>query len=212
MDYGCDASSAYHTDMAEVYTDNFSYSSSVTVKYRSDYSAADWYNLIKFNLDRNRPMQYGIPGHSIVCDGYWETSNPVTKSYHMNYGWSGTSEDTWYSLDALAGGNPEDEDIIHRTYPSAALGYSLSGTYYPFPIYRYFDMDATGSNATFLSGHKLQTLPWIKILGVGTASYVKFYGSTGQATKLYTRGDQTKGVAIRNGGMRFIHSGGIRLR
>jgi hypothetical protein len=212
MEYGCDGSSAFHIDMADVYTENFSYSSSVTVLYRADYSAYGWYDLIKFNLDRNRPLQYGIPDHSIVCDGYWETTNPVTKTYHMNYGWSGTAEDTWYTLDALLGGNPNVEDMIHRTYPASALGFSLSGTYYPNPVYRYFDMDAAGSNATFQSGHKLQTLPHNKIIGIGTTGFVKFYGSSGLPTLIFTNGDQSKGIDIQNGGVRLSNNGGFRLQ
>lgn len=211
MDYGCEGSSAYHTDMADAYVNNYSYSSNITIKYRSDFTANEWFDLIKFNLDRNRPMQYGIPDHSIVCDGYWETTNPVTKTYHMNYGWSGTIEDTWYTLDALLGGNPSQEDMIHRTYPSTALGYSLAGTYYPVPMFRYFDMDAAGSNAVFMGGHKLQTLPWIKIIGSGTASYLKFYGSSGAPTKIYTRGDQSRGFDIQNGCIRLKENGTIRL-
>jgi len=211
MQYGCDGSHAYHTDMADAYVNNYSYSSNITIKYRSNFTAYGWYDLIKFNLDRNRPAQYGIPDHSIVCDGYWETSDPPTKTYHMNYGWVGTAEDTWYTLDALLGGNPDEENMIHRTYPAPSMGYSLSGTYYPSPVYKYFDMDAAGSNAVFMGGHKLQTLPWIKIIGAGTSSYLKFYGSTGAPTKLYTRGDQSKGIDIQNGCIRLKNNGTIRL-
>jgi len=211
MDYGCDGSSAYHTDMADVYKDNFSYHSTVTVKYRSDYSASDWFNLIKFNLDRNRPIQYGVPRHSIVCDGYRENFTTGQKEYHMNYGWWGLGEDTWYVLDALPGSNTDAEDMIHRTFPSPSMGYSLAGTYLPIPVYKYFEQDVAGLNATFLSGHKLQALHGIKIFGSGTSSYLKFYGSTGTPTLIFTRGDQSRGIDIQNGGIRLHNYGGIKL-
>jgi len=212
MDYGCTISSSYTSDMVDVFVDDFGYNSSCTVKHRDDYTAGDWFDLIKFNLNRNRPTQYRIPGHSIVCDGWRLDGLHQTKQYHMNYGWQSLNHDAWYTLDALQGGNIDEEYIIHRTYPAPSLGWSLAGTYMPIPIYKYFDQDAAGSSATFMSGHKLQTLPGIKIIGSSNAGYVKFYGSTGNATKIFTRGDQSIGIKIQNGGLRLSNNGVIRLQ
>ncbi len=211
MDYGCTLSSAYTYDMVDVFVDEFGYNSSCTDKYRDDYTTNDWFELIKFNLNRNRPTQYRIPRHSIVCDGWRLFGTQQTKQYHMNYGWSSTTHDTWYTLDALYMGNPGEEYIIHRTFPGPSMGWQLAGTYIPSPVYKYFEQDAAGSSATFMGGHKLQTLPGIKIFGSGAASYVKFYGSTSLPTRIFTNGDQSKGIDIQNGGLRLSNNGGIRL-
>lgn len=212
MEYGCDKSGSFTSDMVGVFVNNYGYNSTCTVKNRDDYSAADWFDLLKFNLDRNRPTQYRVPGHSIVCDGWRLFGVNQTKQYHMNYGWSGTSGDTWYTLDALPGSNPGEEYIIHRTFPGPSLGWNLSGYYSPTPSpWRYFDQDAAGENATFDSGHKLQTLPGIKIIGSGTSTYVKFFGTVQNPTLIFTRGDQHRGIDIQNGGIKLIRNGAIRL-
>ncbi len=189
MNYGCSASGANTYDMVGVYENHYRYQTSCTHTYRSSYTALTWFDLIKGQLNVNRPMQYRIPGHSIVCDGWQEIGSPVTRQYHINYGWA-NSTTTWYTLDAIFGGDPDEEYIVLNIIPVYALGSSISGTYaaQSFP-YRYFDQDATGSNATFNSGQLLQILPELTIAGTGSSTYVKFYGSTGLYTRIFTEGD-----------------------
>ena len=212
MCYGCDASSAYTYDMVGVYISRYYYHSSCININRPSYTASDWFNLIKWNINANRPIQYRIPGHSIVCDGWQEIGSPVTKQYHMNYGWGGGAT-TWYTLDALQGGNPVEEYMVLYIVPSPAIGASLSGTYaaQPFP-YRYFDLDASGSSATFSSGQLLQILPDLTIKGTGTSTYVKFYGTSSLNSRIFTDGNQTEGILINNGGIRLKSNGSIKLQ
>ena len=110
-------------------------------------------------------MQYRIPGHSVVADG-WRITYPggqTLREYHINYGWGWLGNcdgcDTWYELDEIFGGNPDDEYMLEQIYPDVALGPLLSGVYglnLPFP-YRYFDRDTLGLNATFAAGQHLQS-------------------------------------------------------
>jgi len=199
--------------MVGVYVNQFRYHSSCTYHYRTSYSASTWFDLVKANINVNRPTQYRIPGHSIVCDGWRETGNPVVKQYHMNYGWVGTGSDTWYTLDALPGGNPAEEYMIIHIVPAPAIGANLSGTYsaLTFP-YRYFDLDASGSSATFNSGQLLQILPGLTIRGASASNYVRFYGAAGLHTRIFTDGDLSEGVVIKNGGIRLKNNGTIRLQ
>jgi hypothetical protein len=210
MDYGCDASGAYTYDMINVYEQFYAYHTSCAYTQRPYYTATDWFEQIKAQINANRPIQYRIPGHSIVCDG-WQYFGFVML-YHMNYGWADGAT-TWYVVDDLQGGDPNEEYMIVNIVPLAAMGPSLSGTYvaqsYP---YRYFDLDASGSSATFNSAQLLQILPELTITGTGTSTYVKFYGSTGLHTRIFTDGNLTEGILIQNGGIRLKNNGSIKLQ
>ena len=211
MTYGCSASSANTWDMVGVYTNHYRYQSSCLTTFRILFSALTWFDQIKAQLNVNRPIQYRIPGHSIVCDGWQEIGSPVTRQYHMNYGWANGAT-TWYTLDALLGGNPSEEYMVLNIIPVHTLGSSLSGTY-PAPSfpYRYFNLDASGSNATFNSGQLLQSLPGLTIKGTGTSTYIKFYGSSGLYTRIFTDGDQSEGIVIKGGTIRLRSSGSSKL-
>ncbi|MBN1339103.1 MAG: C10 family peptidase [Bacteroidales bacterium] len=213
MSYGCEGSGATTSDMVWVYVVNYAYHSSCTYTLRTAHTATGWFDLIKWNMNANRPIQYRIPGHSIVCDGWRETGNPVVKQYHMNYGWVGTGNDTWYTLDALQGGNPVEEYMVLYIVPLTAIGGNLSGTYtaQSFP-YRYFDLDASGSSATFNSGQLLQILPGLTIRGYSSLNYVKFYGSSGLHTRIFTEGNLSEGILIQNGAVRLHNNGSIKLQ
>jgi hypothetical protein len=217
MDYGCEESGATTADMVGVYVNHFRYNSGCTYNYRSNFNADLWFMLIKLNMNLNRPIQYRIPGHSIVCDGWRETGTPVLKEYHMNYGWRNTGSNTWYALDALPGGNPSEEYMVFNIVPATAMGTSLLGVYNPditFP-YRYFDQDATGDLAIFTPGQNLQVLHGIKITGSGpTGNYIKFYGDSGYFTRIFSNGDISSGIIIGksgSGGIRLSNNGGIKL-
>ena len=70
MEYGCDASGAYTYDMINVYELYYNYHSSCAQLTREYYTASDWFDFIKGQINANRPIHYRIPGHSIVCDGW----------------------------------------------------------------------------------------------------------------------------------------------
>jgi hypothetical protein len=215
MDYcgggGCQ-SSAYTEDMENVYEDHYRYSTACAKRNRTSYSAADWFNIMKVDLNVNRVIQYRIKGHSIVNDGWQEIGAGPTRQYHMNYGWSGTGDDTWYTLDALyqpGGGTTSDEYLLENIYPAQSLHSSLAGTYTrpSFP-YRYFNLDATGSSATFEPGQYLQFLPGVIVRSTGT---IRFDGSSASSTRLFTRGDTGRGARIYGGTIKMSANGSIKL-
>lgn len=70
----------------------FGYSDSIKRKFRSDFSDADWKNLLKYELNAERPLLYSgfnemNQGHTFICDGY--DSNDY---FHFNWGWGGESD------------------------------------------------------------------------------------------------------------------------
>jgi hypothetical protein len=100
MDYGVCGSGPYENTgyAVTVYPTYFRYSSEINRRTRTDYSAAEWFDIIQNEINSLRPMQYHISGHSIVCDG-WRIA-AAQNQYHMNYGW-GNARSTWYSIDSL---------------------------------------------------------------------------------------------------------------
>lgn len=66
---------------------------------RQNYTQTNWINLLKNELDNNRPVQYAGfgsgGGHTWVCDGY-DNNN----FFHQNWGWGGNS-DGFFSLNSL---------------------------------------------------------------------------------------------------------------
>jgi hypothetical protein len=212
MDYGCDGSGAVMNNMLGVFGTYYRYSTNCSPYIRQYYGAIDWFESIKAQLNANRPMEYGITDHAIVCDGWQETGSPVIREYHMNWGWVGTNDDTWYTLDALPGGGIFIESYIGNIYPAPVVGSTISGTYnVPSYPYRYFNLDASGSNATFNSGHYLQFLPEVTVTGTGTTTPIRFNGSTTANTSLFTGGDVTKGIRISDGSILLTHDGSIKL-
>jgi len=205
---GCQ-SSAYADDMEDLYEVHYRYSSACGLRERSDYSALDWFNLIKLNINANHPVQYVIKAHSIVCDGWQEIGSGPTREYHMNYGWGRTCGDpngcdTWYRLDALylpEGGTEDDESMLVNIYPVTAVRWTISGTYPKEAFnFRYFDQNAGGSSATFAAGQNLQFMPNIIVYSTGT---IKFGGNS----LFFTRGDMSIGIRTDSGGI-SLYSGG----
>jgi len=200
------ASTANTYDMEDVYEDQYRYSTVCAKRDRTSYSAVDWFNLMKVDFNVNRVIQYRIKGHSIVGDGWQEIGTTPTRQYHMNYGWSGTSEDTWYTLDALyqpGGGTTNDEYMLENIYPAQSLHSVISGTYTRQSFYyRYFNVDATGTSATFDPGQYLQFLPGITLTCTSTTGgSIRFNSSSSNLTRLFSRnGDRTQGVRLNSGG------------
>ena len=213
MDFGCEGSGAAMYDMEGVFEDYYRYSEDCMVTWRQNYTATTWFNMLKGQFNLNRPVEYGIIGHAIVGDGWQEIGSPVVKQYHMNWGWTGTSNDTWYTLDELPDGGLNIEHIVGNIYPSASVGTSISGTYYEliFP-YRYFDRDSYGSSATFAQGNNLQFLENVEVVGTGTSTYVRFDGTLNDPTRLFTAGVLSHGIFINNGTIRLKNSGSIKLQ
>jgi len=80
----------------------FGYPSTLQGLARKNYDDATWKNMLKTDLDANRPVIYAGfgsgGGHCFVCDGYDDNG-----LFHFNWGWQGQF-DGYFDLDAL---NPE---------------------------------------------------------------------------------------------------------
>jgi hypothetical protein len=80
----------------------FGYPATLHGEARATYSDATWTNMMKTDLDANRPLIYAGfgsgGGHCFVCDGYDDNG-----MFHFNWGWQGQF-DGYFQINAL---NPE---------------------------------------------------------------------------------------------------------
>ena len=229
MDYGCNGSSAYIycwwagcESLEKAFHERFRYQDIIDKKDRNYDSSSEWFNRIKGEINRNRPVIYGITGHALVADGWQIVGN--IKQYHLNLGWGGGKPNkqcwqsmghtnTWYTLHEIPCSDQDKEEILVKIVPDGIVGSTIAGTYSvrSFP-YRYFDRDASGSNATFLAGQSIQFLHEITITGTGTSSSpIRFQGTTSSNTSLFSRGDQSKGVLIKGGAINLYNQGTIKF-
>ncbi len=224
-DYGCDESTAWlgakpGADMTDAYKDHFRYNKNTDFEQRWHYSDERWFDIIKTNINKNRPVQYGIldvslgagfAAHSMVCDG-WKVVGSI-RMCHMNYGRTGTSSDAWYNIDNLP--DSDAEGMIRKIKPAPSLGSELkSGTYTKkaFP-YRYFDQDATGHDTVFEAGQYLQFLPGITVKCTSSdGGKIQFIGWSYSNTRLFTRGDISKGIRIHSGHINLYNQGSIKFQ
>ncbi len=222
MDYGCDGSGAWvggriGTDMRDAFDQHFRYNENTDFEQRWHYSSdIEWFNIIKTNLNANQPVQYaridltiggGFAAHSMVIHG-WKVTGRIRYVY-MNYGWAGSTDDTWYNLDNIDGA----EGMLRKIRPAPSLKSSISGTYnVPSFEYRYFNMNAAGTDATFEAGHKLQFLPKTKVICTGSGSQrISFIGWSNNNTWLFSHGDLSHGIRINSGHIFLYKNGSIKL-
>ena len=105
MDYGPDGSSASTSQTPTALTTYFGYTSNPSYKSKSNYTTANWKNLIKGQLNNLRPVLYRGQGdagaHAFVCDGY-----DSDDYFHFNWGWSG-SNNGFFLLSNMTPGSHE---------------------------------------------------------------------------------------------------------
>jgi hypothetical protein len=199
MDY-CDllCASGVDTYAIEPVYEAWGYTGCAGPWYRRDYSFTQWWDRIVNNLNQNRPMQYRILKHSIVCDGWWQLPDPMV---HMNYGWD-NEYTNWYVLDQLyqpaEEGSPYWEYIMDNIFPYSAMGSSISGMLPYDPSYnpRYVDRDCWADSVDFLAGQMIHFHR--RKLMTCRSGWLNFYGQPGQNTRLYT-GDLSRGILINSG-------------
>ncbi|MCK5839389.1 MAG: C10 family peptidase [Bacteroidales bacterium] len=226
MDYGCDVSTAYiycptewffcgeNSDLESVLVDTFYFSSTLSVLMRNDYDSIDWFNKIKLQINASRPIAYQFrtglfTRHDVVVDG-WQVLGDLMQ-YHINFGW-GNSWNKWFTLDAIT--DYIDDLMLVYIKPVNAVGsIILTGTHpkLSFP-YRYFDMDAVGVDAVFSEGQYLQFFTGITVTGLGTSSQpIRFYGTNAENLRLFTRGDVSNGIRLRDGEIELTNLGSMKL-
>lgn len=159
MNYSLGSSGAVTAYVADALKFYFNYSSEIQHLSRSDYSESDWIDMLKEDLNLNRPIQYhgsgSDGGHSFVCDGY--NSDDY---FHFNWGWSGNC-DAYYSINNLnpgPGGTGSGAYGIYNNSQGAIFGVHPSAN------------DAMPTNLTYtLTGLQNLTLSWTA--ANGAASY-----------------------------------------
>lgn len=98
---------------------HFNYAPYMHYESKGSYSEEEWINMLKQELDNQRPLQYRGSktttggGHSFVCDGYDNNNN-----FHFNWGWSG-NYNGFYSVKSMCpnAAYTKDQEAIFGIQP-----------------------------------------------------------------------------------------------
>jgi len=93
MNYGPSSSGAYSGAVATAMRTYFDYTNGLILS-KGGYPEENWANLLKKELECNRPLYYsgyGTSGHAFVLDGY-----EATNHFHVNWGWGGSYNGYFY--------------------------------------------------------------------------------------------------------------------
>jgi|WetSurMetagenome_2_1015567.scaffolds.fasta_scaffold64987_2 hypothetical protein len=195
------------SDMEEVF-EGMLYDIDCAVALYSDHNADEWWDLILTEINSNRPIEYRILGHAIVCDGYLDEG--LSRMYHMNYGWDNSFTD-WYSLDQLHYPDPDgelnDEYMVLRIKPGVSLGAIANGT---FVGYNYINRDCAGNSVEFLAPSQIQFLSSPRVVLTCSSGFVKITGTPTQQSSIFTI-DQTFGVKVTNSSFVMYPGGSIKM-
>jgi hypothetical protein len=209
--YGCGDTGVYASDVAPALSGFFRFAPGIQSAARPDYDPGEWFDLVKDQLNRNRPVYYNVPDHAVVADGWRELGGVPIREYHINYGDGGGAQTMWYTLDALVDTMTTEENILYDVYPTTAIGPSPGGIYPKEAFeFRYFDRDAEAVYTVFAAGQRLQFLPDVVL--TCSAGSVLFEGSIGDDTILSTGGDWQRGIHIDGGGLKIRPGGQMVLR
>ena len=155
MDYAANGSGAYTFAVPNALYNYFAYANNGTYVYRPDYSTTEWTNMIIQELNNSRPVLYAGAGsgggHAFVCDGYDNNGN-----FHFNWGWSGSYNSGYYSLDALTPGShnysQDQEAIIGISATGTFMRCSVSDMLFAAPIGEVSDVQTLSVRGHSLSG------------------------------------------------------------
>jgi len=137
MDYGHCGSGTYTDYALWVFPNYFRYLDITDKEDRSAHTSSSWFYTIMTEIDAQRPLQYRISSHSIVCDGYRIVDDLY--QIHLNYGWGG-SYNAWYTVDNLHcnwdGCDPMVEYVIRYIAPDRGVNFSADTTigWVSFPV------------------------------------------------------------------------------
>lgn len=102
MNYEPGSSGAQSEDAVYAFKNFFHYRLTAISENKDSYEKAEWWALLKNELDEQRPILYSgsgsVGGHAFVCDGYQDTL------FHFNWGWSGANNG-YFRVDSLNSGN-----------------------------------------------------------------------------------------------------------
>ncbi len=106
---------------------------------KNNYPTTTWYNILKDELDMERPLYYSgfnstDGGHAFVCDGY------QGNDFHFNFGWSGYNNG-YYSLYNVGGFNL-GQGCVRYFYPTET----------DYPYHATGDITLTQKSGSFTDG------------------------------------------------------------
>jgi len=138
MNYGPPSKGSGAGSSINAFKDYFKYSPDIQDIDRSNYdNDEDWVNILKNELDNNRPVYYSgyqndewDGGHAFVCDGYQD----IEPYFHFNFGFGGGGGDAYYYLNDLT---PGSRNFNYKQW--AIIGITKSA----LPL---FDVDGNGYN------------------------------------------------------------------
>ncbi|HPQ40634.1 MAG TPA: C10 family peptidase [bacterium] len=200
MDYGYCGSGADTFATAVVLPTHFGYKSSASVQHRINYSAQGWLDMLKTDLNRGFPTIYRFDtssgGHAVVCDGWRDTGG--ISQYHINYGWSNTSYNDWYTVDYITGS-------VDWSRESAVVGLEPLGSTpppsmtvdvtMPLTFYQAGDTCYCSTYVTNSSGSAVSNLPLFVILEIsGAYFFAPSFNSFNYYSRTFGPGTTTVGV------------------
>ena len=107
---------AYSEDIVPMMVQYMDYDSSAVILYRDNYSTVRWTEILRGEIDANRPMPYAGDdneyGHQFVVDGYNSSGN-----FHINWGWDG-DDNGYFAVSSFMIGH----DYDFRYNQSAVVG------------------------------------------------------------------------------------------
>lgn len=140
-DYSPESTGIYDDNVPPALTEYFKYDRSMITAWRDTYSAAEWYPLVRNEMN-NGPVVYSgaddMGGHMFVLDGY-----TTEDYYHVNWGWGGLANG-YYLLTALnpaAQGIGSNELGTYNQYQSIILNFKKDEGGKPEEIIRYYVED-----------------------------------------------------------------------
>ena len=172
MNYSPNGSGAGNAIVAEALKTYFNYSSDVVYHGRSDYDDNTWINMLKADLNLNRPIWYcgsgSGGGHAFVFDGYNNNNY-----FHVNWGWGGYC-DEYYSINNMnpgPGGTGSGSNGIYNDYQGAIFGIHPSDCTANAP-----------SNLTYTQNGRNVTLSWSAASGASSYKVYRNNGFIGNAS------------------------------
>ena len=119
-DYCTGGASAFTSDIIPAMAEFMDYSTSAIEINRDNYSDAEWYGMIRDEIDAGRPIIYGGVdgniGHEFVCDGY-----DGNGYIHVNWGWNGECNG-YYAVTYPGDNDPNGIGHVFDSEVSAIIG------------------------------------------------------------------------------------------
>ena len=169
-EYNPTGTGAYAEDIPTAVIHYMDYDSSAYLAYREEFSAREWCDLIKNDIDAGMPVVYGGDGegggHEFVVDGY------ATEDYfYINWGWNGT-DNGYYKISSFI----VDKDYDYRFNCSAIFNLKKNAGGKPVDhLLYYVDNNYKGgvslTGGSFAKG-KTATVTALNICNYGEGTFV----------------------------------------